>query len=448
MATFSTHFILIITLLFLHHFDTSSPQQCHSHSHSQSQSQSQSGDFLPAPSPPPESQEGGCSPPSPAPSNVLTFLDQKLAAAFPVIQHFKATITSDPLNIINTWTGPDICSYTGFICDNPPDNLTATTIAAVDFNGFGLSAPSINNFIDQLPDLAIFHANSNNFSGTISPKIASLQYLYEIDISNNKFSGPFPDAILQIPTLTFLDIRYNSFTGSLPAQVFNRSLDVLFINNNNFMQRLPTNLGSLPAFFLTLANNKFTGPIPPSIGRLSATLTEVLFLNNMLTGCLPFELGNLTEAVVIDAENNLITGPLPCSLSCLQKAEVLNFAGNLLFGRIPESLCGVSSLINLSLSGNYFTSAGPICRKMIRKGVLDVRKNCIFDQLGQRSLRECAVFFLQPRLCPFMSLYSVIPCRKIRTVASHAHKRPRKNGRHGSDWVTYSALKRKALREP
>lgn len=109
----------------------------------------------------------------------LTFIDQRLSVVYPLIQSFKNTISSDPLNITGSWVGSDICSYRGFYCDNPPDNKTAITLASIDFNGFQLTAPSLDGFLDQLPDLALFHANSNFFSGSISPNIAKLPYLFD-----------------------------------------------------------------------------------------------------------------------------------------------------------------------------------------------------------------------------------------------------------------------------
>ncbi|XP_059636574.1 uncharacterized protein At4g06744-like [Cornus florida] len=341
----------------------------------------------------------------------LVFEDQRLAVVYPIIQKFKTIITSDPLGITKSWVGADVCNYTGFYCSNPPDNTTARTLASIDFNGFQLSAPSLDGFLDQLPDIALFHANSNNFAGTISPNIAKLSYLYELDISNNKFSGSFPDAILGMSSLTFLDIRFNLFTGSVPPQLFTQTdLEALFINNNNFMQSLPDNIGSSHVLYLTLANNMFVGPIPRGISKALSSLTEVLFLNNFLSGCLPYEMGSLKEAIVFDAGNNRLTGPLPFSLGCLENLEVLNFANNLFYGMVPEVVCALENLANLSLSGNYFTVAGPICRSLITKGVLDVRNNCIPDLPFQRPVQECVAFFARPRYCPYMDTYTYIPC--------------------------------------
>ncbi|KAL2318509.1 hypothetical protein Fmac_032385 [Flemingia macrophylla] len=349
--------------------------------------------------------------PSPT-SPPLVFADQRLEVVYPIIQKFKSTITSDPLGVTKNWVGSDICSYKGFYCDTPPDNNSATALASIDFNGFQLSASTLDGFIDNLPDIALFHANSNNFGGTISPQVSKLPYLYELDVSNNRLTGPFPAAVLGMSTLTFLDIRFNFFSGAVPPQIFTQNLEVLFINNNVFTQGLPDNLGSTHILLLTLANNKFMGPIPRSLPKALATLTEVLLLNNQLTGCLPYEIGFLEEATVFDVGNNMLTGPLPLSLSCLEKVEVLNFGGNLLYGMVPEVVCaGLVNLVNFSLSDNYFTHVGPLCRMLIQRGVLDIGNNCVPDLPFQRSVVECAEFFATPRMCPFMWFHGLIPCK-------------------------------------
>ncbi|XP_038894380.1 uncharacterized protein At4g06744-like [Benincasa hispida] len=367
--------------------------------------------------PPPESPPPLPPPPPPPPKTcqcqpTLRFLDQRLAVVYPIIQTFKALITSDPLGITQTWVGSDICKYKGFFCDNPPDNKSAVVVAGIDFNGFQLTASTLDGFIDGLPDLAIFHANSNFFSGTITPKIASLPYLYELDLSNNQLSGPFPVAILSVTDLSFFDIRFNFFTGFVPPQVFVKNFDFLFINNNNFGMKLPINFGSTTTPYITLANNKFTGPIPRSIGKASASLTEILLLNNQLTGCIPYEVGFLKMAIVFDAGDNSLTGPLPCSLGCLEKIEQLNFAGNFLYGQVPEVVCELGNLLNLSLSDNYFTKIGPSCRKLVRNGVLDLRKNCIRGLPDQRLPLDCLFSYLFRYPCPFPATYGFVPCEK------------------------------------
>ncbi|MCI09341.1 putative serine/threonine kinase plant-type protein [Trifolium medium] len=236
-----------------------------------------------------------------------------------------------------------------------------------------------------------------------------------------------------MPTLSFLDIRYNLFTGTVPQQIFTQTyLDAIFLNNNNFLQTLPNNLGQTTASYITFANNKFTGSIPPSIGKASTTLIEVLLLNNQLTGCLPYEIGFLNNVELFDASTNLLTGPLPLSFGCLKKVEQLNFARNMLYGQVPEVVCALGNLANLSLSYNYFNRVGPLCKKLITSGVLDVSKNCIFYLPDQRSMQECAKFFARPRTCPRSGSFNVTPCQ-VPTRGKPGNKR---------NLLSYSALER------
>ena len=147
----------------------------------------------------------------------------------------------------------------------------------------------------------------------------------------------------------------------------------------------------------------FNGPIPQSIGNAKDTLLEVLFLGNRLDGCLPYEIGLLKNATVFDVSFNQLMGPVPLSFQyCLFKKELLVLAQNQFYGEVPEAICKLPNLSNFSLSYNYFTQVGPICRKLIDKKILDVRKNCILGLSNQRSKEECAAFFSKNKYhaCP------------------------------------------------
>jgi hypothetical protein len=379
--------------------------------------------FAPAPPPCPPCYEAklttdspaGQFAPAPAPAPCpCEFPNMKQFEAYIVIQNFKLTIISDPLNITRTWTGTKICdnddtsTYKGFFCDIPP-GTTDVTVASIDFNGFHLGAPTLDGFINGFPDLALFHANSNNFQGTV-PYLLGLRYLYELDLSNNKLSGPFPYNVVPLSSLAFLDIRFNYFQGPVPPPIFFIGYEVLFLNNNFFDSSIPDTLGSSPVEYLTFANNRFTGPIPISICNTSNTLLEVLFLNNQLSGCLPYEIGYLRDITVFDAGANKLTGPIPLSFGCLSNIEQLNLAQNYLYGVVPEVLCQLAktgNLVNLSLSDNFFTGVGINCWDLIHNKVLDVRRNCIPGLPNQRPLRECAWFLSLPKFCPLV-LY--MPC--------------------------------------
>lgn len=360
---------------------------------------------------PSSSPENGqyCPPPPPPPPPTRLELVQS------VIKNFPLRVKKDPFEVFKTWKGNDICKYKGIVCKTVP-YYNQTGVAGINFNGLKLGGPdlTLNGFIEELPDLVLFHANSNDFKGTIPAKISKLKYFYELDLSNNKFCGEFPVSVFGATKLTFLDLRFNSFYGKVPPQLYN--LDILyliFINNNNLAQPLPDNIGSTPALYLTFANNNFTGPIPPSIGKASETLTEILLSNNQLSGCLPFEIGHLKKAILFDASRNILTGPIPCSFACLEKMQLLNFTNNLLYGSIPELVCKLPELANFSLANNYISQVGPECRKLICNGVLDVKNNCILGLPNQRSKVECAEFFSKPRYCHNeKKSLTYVPCKK------------------------------------
>ncbi|KAK9271110.1 hypothetical protein L1049_026699 [Liquidambar formosana] len=327
-----------------------------------------------------------------------------------ITQELKRNITYDPFNYTGSWVGNNYCLFKGYYCDTVPDK-NITGLAGIDFNGarFGGNL-NFYRYIMNLPDIAIFHVNSNNFSGIIRPNIYKLRYFYEIDLSNNKFAGGFPRNLLNASQLTFVDFRFNTYNGPIPRQVFNLQTDVLFINNNGFTRSIPSNFGNTPALYITLANNKFIGGIPTTIGQARNTLIEVLFLGNNLTGCLPYEIGFLNGATVFDVGSNRLTGTIPLSFACLESMSLLNLANNRFYGSIPESLCTLRNAYNFTLSHNYFTQVGPICRTLIRLGRLNVDNNCILGLLRQRPASECATFFRRQPSCPRPDTFGIIPC--------------------------------------
>ncbi|VAI47229.1 hypothetical protein VPH35_105103 [Triticum aestivum] len=404
------------------------------------------------------------------------FPNERLYRAYLAIQRFKSTITSDPNNITSTWSGNDICgdkTYVGFYCATPPGLNEKLTVTEVILNGFGLHAPRLQRFVDQLPDLALFHASSNNFGGDI-PHLDSLPYLFEFGVAKYDLQPLHPSgrvygsaeggATGQVITkdegkkkkkkkgklqqiqcaYTFLNFTFHIRVGSpggggnIPGVT---DAKALILNYNNMSGKLPTNIGFSKLSYLSLANNKLTGPIPPSIARLQDSLLEMLLLNNQLSGCLPHELGMLTKSTVIDAAMNQLTGPIPSSFSCLSSVEQLNLGGNRLYGQVPDALCKLAGpagrLSNLTLAGNYFTSVGTACSALIKDGLLDVKHNCIPGFANQRGPAECASFLSQPKTCPAASARVACPAAdaKMNVAAPEG-----KVAKDYSSYVVYATL--------
>ncbi|KAF2285180.1 hypothetical protein GH714_038968 [Hevea brasiliensis] len=298
---------------------------------------------------------GGINDPPPSGSSY-----SNLNSAYTALQSWKSAITDDPLKILDTWVGTDVCSYKGVFCAVPRD-------------------------------MSLLHLNSNRFSGTIPDTFKDLTSLQELDLSNNHFSGPFPAVTLYIPNLIYLDLRFNSFSGSIPEDLFDKRLDAIFLNNNQFSGQIPQNLGNSPASVINLANNKFTGSIPASFGLMSSKLKEILFLNNQLTGCIPEGVGLFTDMEVLDVSHNSLMGHLPDTISCLSEIEVLNLAHNKLSGELPDLVCSLRSIMNLTVAYNFFSGFSQECTKLFSRNVgFDFSLNCIPGRIMQRPQPECS----------------------------------------------------------
>ncbi|CZT15103.1 uncharacterized protein RCC_01001 [Ramularia collo-cygni] len=236
---------------------------------------------------------------------------------------FGQKVTLDPNGTTASWTGTDVCKFSGVYCAESPAGYEA--VASIDINGAQLGQNLVlDGVLDKLTDLALFHANSNGFVGTI-PDLSKLEYLYEIDLSNNQLSGTFPTTVLDRP-LAFLDLRYNAFSGEVPTQVFQPSsyqgysVEVIFLNNNKFSGALPE-FGAINSTYISLANNQFTGPIPASIANVVG-LKELLLLGNQLTGTVPEALCEL-HLDVLDVSGNNLDATLGPKCQALKAAGVL-----------------------------------------------------------------------------------------------------------------------------
>lgn len=324
----------------------------------------------------------------------------RLYNAYVAMQAWKKAITDDPQGITKTWVGRDVCNYTGVFCVPALDKPCDKVVAGIDLNHGNLKGSLVEE-LGLLTDIALFHLNSNRFSGTIPVGFKNLHLLAELDVSNNQLSGNFPTVVLELQSLIYLDLRFNFFVGNIPAELFNKKqLDAIFVNNNYFEDKIPDTVGNSLVSVVSFANNKLTGSIPSSIGNMAQSLNEVLFLNNTLCGCLPEETGMLDQLIVLDVSFNHLGGQVPVSLGCLGNIEQLILARNEFYGFIPDVICSTRSLQNLSVSYNYFTAEGRSCPSLPSRGVpFDDSQNCIPGRPFQRSQQDCAAFSARPKTC-------------------------------------------------
>lgn len=332
---------------------------------------------------------GANSPPEPSGPSL-----SKMGVAYKSLQAWKSAITDDPLRILDTWVGSNVCSYKGVFCSSDSSS-GGPAVTGIDLNHGNIEGTLVNDLY-LLTDLSLFHLNTNRFTGTLPETFQDLSSLEELDLSNNQFSGDFPSVILNMPSLIYLDLRFNSFSGPLPDQLFSKNLDAILVNNNQFQGEIPQNLASSSASVINLANNKFTGNIPITslglVGGYNSKLKEILFLNNQLTGCIPQGMGLFRDVQVLDASFNSLVGHLPETLSCLQDIEVLNLAHNQLSGELSDVICSLRSLVNLTVAYNFFNRLSQECSRLLIRNVgFDFSDNCIPGRDMQRPQPECSL---------------------------------------------------------
>ncbi|KAG2575201.1 hypothetical protein PVAP13_7KG420201 [Panicum virgatum] len=114
-------------------------------------------------------------------------------------------------------------------------------------------------------------------------------------------------------------------------------------------------------FGIDLSGNMLSGEIPWEIGNLTR-VKSLNLSNNHFSGRIPASLANMSAVESLDLSHNELNGPIPLQLSQLWSLEVFSVAYNNLSGCIPDSgqfasfsmdsYIGNKNLQNLSLLGN------------------------------------------------------------------------------------------------
>jgi hypothetical protein len=133
----------------------------------------------------------------------------------------------------------------------------------------------------------------------------------------------------------------------------------LVLINDGLTGSIPPEIGNLTNLtLLNLHENQLTGEIPSEIGNLT-NLTDLYLYSNQLSGIIPLEIWNLTnlEGLVLDI--NELTGSIPPEIGNLTNLTHLILDFNQLTGEIPPEIGNLTNLTYLSLSGNQLTGSIP-----------------------------------------------------------------------------------------
>lgn len=224
----------------------------------------------------------------------------------------------------------------------------------------------------------------NSFlSGTISPSLSKLRFLYGIYLQNlRNLSGPFPDLLFHLPNLDYVYIENSMLSGPLPDNIGALArLSSLSLVGNRFSGKLPGSISNLTLLTqLFLSDNLLTGPIPDGIRQLK-NLGSLLLDRNQLSGPIPDVFTSFPNLRFLTLSHNKFTGQIPASISAL--APILRFlelGHNSLTGQIPSFLGNFQTLDTLDLSSNRFSGLVPKSfRNLTKIFNLDLSRNFLVD---------------------------------------------------------------------
>ncbi|CEM11834.1 unnamed protein product [Vitrella brassicaformis CCMP3155] len=262
-------------------------------------------------------------------------------------------------------------------------------------NGLGTNMDSLkslglthNDYSGPLPsslgnarNLTGLWIEKTGLSGVIPSKLGQLAKLREVYLSNNQLFGDLPNTLNGWKSVEHLSLHNNNLSGTLEPLSALTSLRTLWIGNNSFEGYVPIGFRDFENLTeISAANNRLAGWADWTGGNLSVreyhslrqlymssnringtlkplshliSLRTLLINNNLLSGSIPAELGQLTELRKVYLHDNQLSGTLPDTLSGWKSVEYLaidhnNFSGTL------EPLSTLTSLRQLWVSDNWF----------------------------------------------------------------------------------------------
>ncbi len=285
----------------------------------------------------------------------------------------------------------------------PPEIGELINLSQLYLNSNSLEG-SIPSELGQLSGLAFLYLNNNFLMGNIPSELGQLGNLIWLQLDNNELSGCFPQELIEHCGIMFeAEFYYNTalpwqgdfrnFCDGLPqigvncddgdpntiddiiqndcvcrgtdinscsyqdslvlVELYNTNNGTNWTNSLNWLvpsQPISTWYGVMTntegcVAELNLSDNLLSGSITSEIGNLN-NLTYLDLSQNAI-GILPPELGNLSNLVHLNLSFNFI-GIIPPELGNLSNLEYLNFAGNSLFWEANLNLSDLENLNKLT----------------------------------------------------------------------------------------------------
>ncbi|XP_066360010.1 receptor-like protein 15 [Miscanthus floridulus] len=288
-------------------------------------------------------------------------------------------------------------------------SLQSLSVASNNLNG------QIYPMICNMTGLNYLDISDNDFQGFI-PNCSSKLPLFFLNMSSNALSG-FPSYFFNSSSVIALDLSYNQFKGRIDWIQHLSQIKLLLLGMNMFEGQISADLCHLLYLnIIDLSHNRLSGSLPPCIGGISfgyptddydfwdngygigfpvghdkddpyfsygvdfilhgftfSTKGNVYtfshgFFNlmfgidlseNMLSGEIPWEIGNLSHVKSLNLSHNFFIGQIPATIANMSAIESLDLSHNELSGPIPWQLTQMSSLEVFSVAYNNLSGCIP-----------------------------------------------------------------------------------------
>ncbi|KAJ3682073.1 hypothetical protein LUZ60_014646 [Juncus effusus] len=268
-----------------------------------------------------------------------------------VLLSFKANVSSDPNNVLSSWTvSGDPCNdFAGVYCD------PFGSVQRIIIHGAGL-AGVLSPALSMLPALQSLSLFRNSFTGGVPDSYSSLSLtLHKLNLSRNSLSGGVPAFLGQFVGLRLLDLSYNSFSGQIPEELFQNCLKTRYVSlsHNLLTGPVPDSIGNctnLAGFDFSF--NNLTGGFLPQICE-PPLINYVSLRSNSLSGSVSDKISNCKSLDLFDIGSNKFTGSAPFNLINLVNISYFNISWNQFTGQIPEISSCSERLSYFDVSGNF-----------------------------------------------------------------------------------------------
>jgi len=226
-------------------------------------------------------------------------------------------------------------------------NNTGWKTGDLDADGFAMPGTECTSWYgiscsaDHVTGINLF---SNHLTGSIPATLGSLNSLILLALDDNQLTGSIPTELGSLSNLQTLKLSVNNLAGSIPSELGNlSSLTTLHIWGNQLTGSIPSTLGDLANLrILNLHSNKLTGEIPASLvhrdqqGQPASQLLELYLNENLLSGAIPPELGDLSQLQYLGLSSNRLQGTIPTELGQLTGLVSLGICNNYLSATDPD----------------------------------------------------------------------------------------------------------------